>query len=187
MSFQMLPMIRKPTRIIDYISTLIDNVFCSFIVCSHISDHLTVLITFELHSVKSTNYKSVSFSMINEHNLSRFNGILMHADWSSVKYFCQANSADLSYQEFSIKFAAMCIDCFPFKRSSANKKNIPKQPLITKAVIMSFNKISRLYKKFLKHPTEKNRLSFVKYRNKLQSLSHTAEKHITVKNLLSVD
>ena len=59
-SYQMLPTIRKPTRVTSYSATLIDNIYTncmsqcksSVIICTDISDHMPVLTTCTLHTVK---------------------------------------------------------------------------------------------------------------------------------------
>jgi len=57
-----------------------------------------------------------------------------------------------------------------------NKRDVIKQPWMTKALLQSCKKKSRLYKKYIKSPTEENRIKFVTYRNKFKRIRKDAER-----------
>jgi len=183
MTYQMLPTIRKPTRVTSYSATLIDNIYTncsslctnSMIICTDISDHMPVLITCRTGKVKSPECKPVPVRVINESNMRLFNEALENTDWSKVIHYCHLNSPDLAYKEFINDFNLLYDYCFPVKTLRVSRKS-PKHPWMTKLLIKSCNKKSRLYKKMIKNPSDKNTQVFTQYRNKLKSLLRSAER-----------
>ena len=63
-SFNLLPLINRPTRVTENTSTLIDNIFCdgqpsikSSILISEISDHFPIIASFPLSIKKNKKYE----------------------------------------------------------------------------------------------------------------------------------
>ena len=170
------PSITKPTRITSRSATLIDNIFTnskalqtSGIVISDISDHLPIFVKTNLNVFRTRNEKSEievrEFSSANIENLKRNLitpiGLLL----------CNSDDVNVSYSNFINKFNELYDKCIPMKKKRIHpKKNKPKLPWITPALLKSIKRKNKLYRMSIKKPTDKNIEKYKKYRNKLNSL-----------------
>ena len=89
MSFGYLPTISRPTRVTDYSSTLIDNIFTNssesvssaHIVYSDISDHLPITVNLNFNQVKPEDKDSASKRCFSTENFSIFQQMLRKTNW----------------------------------------------------------------------------------------------------------
>ena len=106
LSLSYVPLTRKPTRIAESTSTLIDNIFInkcfsdikSGIVISDITDHFPIyaLLPNLMSSTPQYNRNS-GIRILSEQNLNKLRERLRSTDWSSI--YNQTNS-DSSYERF---------------------------------------------------------------------------------------
>ena len=61
-------------------------------------------------------------------------------------------------------------ECIPLKKCIVNKKKEPLSPWITKGLLKSINKKNKLYKEYLRNPTNGKLQKFKTYKNKLNML-----------------
>ena len=138
-SFNLYPLISKPTRINDTKATLIDNIFTntieekkqSGIIYSDLSDHFPV---FSIVSGKTVKYvpKYFKHRVINDSTLCSFNVKMLSVDWQDV--YCCENVND-SYNAFFEKFNSVYNTCFPLKSVKQRCKDT-KKPWITKGILI---------------------------------------------------
>lgn len=182
-SYSFFPLINKPTRITCETATLIDNIFTNdvssrifvpLLICCDLSDHLPVFVSSS--RILSKEVRSYKWSRTySEANKAKFLYELGKTDWDDGAGFT-SDGANSLYSAFAAKFTNIFEMFFPVKRICINKKNIPRKPWITSGLIKSCRKKERLYKCFVKDPCECNKLKYKRYRNRLNSLLHKAEK-----------
>ena len=172
-SFNIYPMITKPTRISPHRASLIDNIFSNAIdktthngiIYDDLSDHFPI---FSIHKnyvvpIHRTQTKKVQKRIINEANLSSFKKKLNSIDWSCLK---ENNDVNESYDSFMDKFSNVYEECFPLKTTD-KKSNRCRRPWITKGILKSINRKNRLYKVSLRNPDVKHKTAYKNYKNKL--------------------
>lgn len=92
MSGSFLPLISKPTRIVDNSATLIDNIFCntlplpeSSIILSDISDHFPIMTHFTINQIITKPYPIPLRRRATQESLNSLAASLDNVDWSRVK------------------------------------------------------------------------------------------------------
>ena len=174
-SFNLYPMINKPTRISSNRASLIDNIFTNVIkkkthngiIYDDFSDHFPIfgiLQNDELPKCRPNRKRNkVRKRIINEANMSLFKEKLKTADWSYLKENADVNE---SYDIFLDKYSSLYNECFPLKEM--NKKiNECKRPWITKGLLKSITRKNKLYKASLKNPDMNHINAYKSYKNKL--------------------
>src|SRR6266496_5287677 len=68
--------------------------------------------------------------------------------------------------------------CFPKVTRKRSYRKTPHNEWMTKCLIVSCNKKSKLYKKYRLNPTGPNKGKYVAYRNKLKSVLKKAERKL---------
>ena len=125
------------------------------------------------NSTKQTNviYKRE----INNCNITSFTNSIKNASWDNV--FIQENLTK-SFNEFSKIFTTTYETNFPLLRQKHLKNNIDqgKSPWMTRCIIKSVMRKNKLYKSFLRNPSEKNKTKYKKYKNKLNHIIKMAKK-----------
>ena len=80
----------------------------------------------------------------------------------------------LAYSNFICQYLSFYNECFPL--ISTNSSPGCKQPWMTSALLKSCRTKNKLYKSFIKHPTEQNKSVFISYRNGFGKLKMAAKK-----------
>lgn len=178
-SHSFLSTIKYPTRITEFSSSLIDNIFInslkydfnSAIVYSDVSDHLPIALHFNLTIEKNKPMINVKRRFYSSKLINNFCNDLNCISWEEVCYNAETfdNVSD-TYSLFSQRFLDIFDKHFPLKTVKFSKKSSPHQEWITKGLIKSCYKKSLLYRNYISNPTPINKNLFVKYRNKLKSL-----------------
>ena len=180
-----LPTIHYPTRITKNSATLIDNIFvnrpiidsASAIVYSDISDHFPVV----MHIPKKCGKRSIDVLNgkrdYSNDRINCFKFALSETDWSDVLLNCDNSvNPNESYSIFISRFNSLFENYFPVKDHKISKNNSPRTEWITKGLIKSCKRKSKLYRLWINNPTTNNRSRYIKYRNKLNTLVKLTEK-----------
>lgn len=181
-----LPTICNPTRITESSATLIDNIFInttrlkssSAIVYSDISDHLPVILHLETSLIKRTRPTVIKKRIYSQIAIENFNNDLaIYDNWRSVYDHCSSgqdasNAYDLFHNQYNIIFNKH----FPLKSLKCSYRLTPRHEWMTKGLIKSCLKKSKLYKKYRKTGKTVDKNCFVAYKKKLKHLLKVAEK-----------
>ena len=160
LSKYLIPLIRKPTRVTDTSSTLIDNIFSndisfvsSGVIVSDISDHFPIYAKVPL--VKSCCLKTQRFTFrdFSESNIDRLRERLLTANWEEV--FGIDNDAETAFHTFLDKFSRLYDEIIPLRQSTRSTyKKTPRMPWITKSLLKSINHKNNLFCKYKRNPNE---------------------------------
>jgi len=180
-SNHLIPLITKPTRITPTTSTLIDNilvnsiskVLSTAILASDISDHLPVMAWIDLTSPSRCSPITTSTRIFNDVSVSKFKSMIDAIDWRPVQDLCLLN--DPQYDNFFSLFKTAYDSAFPPVHSSTGSHRKFKNPWMTSGLLKSSKIKEKLYIKYIKNPTLKNKQVFTTYRNKFKSLRIKAE------------
>ena len=110
--------------------------------------------------------------MLNE--INKFKQRLSDVKWQDV---LNNNDANDDYNKFVETFEIIYDECIPLKKCKVNKKKVPLSPWITKGLLKSINKKNKLYKVYLRSPTNGNLQKFKAYRNKLNMLIRKSKRN----------
>lgn len=184
-SHSLLPTILRPTRITADTATLIDNIFVnfmddsqnSFIFTHDISDHCPVIFSTSL-CVEKMCPSSYTDRIINSSNIAKFRCLLSEVDWIQVMTLCDDKQPCIAYTRFMGKYKELYNVAFPVREHLPEIQNTShyRQPWMTSGLLKSCRKKSKLYKKYLKNPTDSNKESFIKYRNIFKKTKIATEK-----------
>jgi len=177
-SHHFLPTILQPTRITPTTATLIDNIFTniwprtvnSSIIIADISDHLPIIAWFDHQSLMCNQPSSTSIRVINDQSTETFRSLLAQCDFTLVSNLCQLNQPNEAYNIFIDLLKSAFIKAFPLIKCKKKDHRYSKCPWMTKGLLKSCNKKTKLYQKFIKNPSEANRIRFVSYRNKFKTV-----------------
>ena len=162
------PVITKPTRVTHHSATLIDHIYTNDIINNCLS---AVIITDDVADHFGTFYanfknpqqicpKYLTIRKVSEENISHFRSELEHTDFSDVLGEPDPNTA---YQLFLQKYKNIMNHHLPYKQIKINKRRLKHNPWITKGLLISCKKKTKLLKKKLKHPTDQNIESYKQY------------------------
>ena len=122
-NFGLFPLISKPSRITETLSSLIDNIFTNDLVHNYscgllindISDHLPVFLFFENFTTnRRNNFKhSKETRLINNVNIASFRFALSEQSWTSVY---DSDNVDLAYENFLKIFNSLFNEYCPTKK-----------------------------------------------------------------------
>jgi hypothetical protein len=184
-SFNFTPTTRNPTRISDISATLIDNIFvnnaeCEYrsaIVYSDISDHLPVVLHFSQRGFKSHVMRSnATKRYFDPKNIGKFNSELADENWDSVySMIDKCEDPNVAFNEFSVTYRAAFDKYFPEKIVKCSNRMTPRHDWMTKGLMRSCMKKSKLYRKYCKNRTKRNKDNYLAYRNKLKKLIRLSE------------
>ena len=177
LSKSFIPLTRKPTRITDVASTLIDNIFVnnafcdisSGIIVSDLSDHFPIYASISGFVIGNKSRQTVnpSIRVMSESNLNRLRERLGSVDWSSV--YNQRN-IDSSFDIFLDILTTNYNSTIPLQKPNrSNYKKVPRQPWITQSLLGSINRKNNLFHKYRKDPSTSNKSRYMRYRNILTS------------------
>lgn len=174
------PHINKPTRIDGQSSTLIDNIFSNIldqriisgILYSDISDHLPIFAMCYDKDISMENPPKLNmYRKETPQNIESFQRDLAVEQWIDIY---NESDVDIAYGNFYKKITYYYEKNCPLV--SAKKKNKPKMPWITKAILRSIRKRNKLYKTYLTNPTFYNNNKYKTYRNKLTNIIRISRK-----------
>jgi len=186
-SYSMVPTIYKPTRITETSATIIDNIYTnnenilkSTILVTDISDHLPTVLSTNLDFSAPVKLKKSQYKRKHtDANIDLFKEKLKAVKWNEV---LDNNNANDDYDKFIDTFNRLYDDCIPQKKCTGKRKTDPKLPWITKGLLKSINKKNKLYKQYIKSPSERNLQLFKTYKNKLNTLIRKSKrKHFFTK------
>ena len=187
-SYGFRPLITKPTRITPHTATLIDNILTNALASKisagilylHISDHYP-LFQFTSSCLRDSTPPQEIYTTrdINTDSLFSFKSDLSSVDWSNVY---NENDANVAYDSFLSTFSALYNHHFPrvVKTAGNSKRN---QPWITQSIINSCLFKNRLYRRFLRNPSETNERNYKIFRNRLTATIRVAKKNFYARKL----
>ena len=169
------PTINRPTRITESSVTLIDNIITnasminplSCIMYSDISDHLPVFLSVDLKKPAFQKPCCYYARCFGDKNVQQFIRNTAHIDW---------NLYSSDYDSFISALTAVFDATFPLQRWSTRNKAVPRKPWMTRGLARSCKRKEKLYKIFIKNPSEANACKYKTYRNKLNKLVRMTEK-----------
>lgn len=166
LSAGLLPLITKPTRIASNSASLIDHISTTYksdnynsgILLSDISDHNPVFYIQPCSTRKSAPV-SVKARQINSRTIPKFKEYLSNLDYSDI---LNTNDPAQAFSSFFKKINTGVDTAFPEKIMSKSFKNIPLNPWMTPALLVSRKQKLKLAAKKLCLP---NQLNIEKYKN----------------------
>ena len=182
-SMGLFPLITRPSRLTEFTSTLIDNIFSNIVNFRHysglfvtdITDHLPVFVISNINGVKTLNLKKKYkvIRKISSESLDKFKEDLSKESWASVY---SANSVDLAYDTFINIFIGLYDKHCRTKRICING-NSDNKPWFTKGLKNACIKKNLLYRKFLKTRLNIDNNKYKTYKNKLTTVLRACEKN----------
>ena len=177
-SFNMYPLISKPTRISANKASLIDNIYSntlenqgqSGIIYDDLSDHFPIYTVLKNKTCLSNCHqrkRQLKKRFINDDSLLLFKKRLKNVDWSHDDSCTNVNE---KYDTFFEKFYDVYDACFPLQTVCDKKMPQLKRPWITKGILKSIRHKNKMYKISLKAPSSQNKLNYKNYKNKLTSI-----------------
>ena len=106
-------------------------------------------------------------------NISKFKQCLSSVRWGEVLDDIDVNQ---DYNMFVNKFQQLYDECIPLQKCNSKRKRDPKLPWITKGLLKSINHKNKLYKDYVKCPSNNKQQKFKTYRNKLHGLIRKAKR-----------
>ena len=131
-----MPLISKPTRVVNHSATLIDNIFCntlplpdSSIILSDITDHYPIMTDFNLKPLAKKNYPLPKRRRATLENLASLSASFDNADWSCVY---DSNDVNLSFDNCLNVFNEHLDAHIPKQKDNrVNYKSSPRLPWIS--------------------------------------------------------
>ena len=181
MSASFLPLISKPTRVVNNSATLIDNIFCnilplpdSSIILSDITDHYPIMTHFKLTSLAKKTYPIPQRRRASKEKLENLNASLENVDWSCVY---NSNDTNESFEIFLNVFHEQLDIHIPKQKDNrVNYKTSPRLPWISKSLLRSINRKNRLYYKYKSKKSEASKTKYTLYKNTLTKTLRLAKK-----------
>jgi len=182
----MVPTATQPTRIVYPTSTLIDNIYIKYnskhikisssILISNLSDHLPIFCSVGNSYNKNTHNAPLTIETrtITEEVITRIKTSMMQTDWDYLDQL----SANEAYEQFVYKIQSLLDEHAPLKQIIIPSKRIIRDPWLTKGLIKSSLKCSKLYKNCV-HISKTNNLykEYIKYRNIYNNLKRLAKQN----------
>ena len=151
--------------------------YCLVIVLLHVCSRFAALILV-LQSFKSE--ASINDSIytpirnLANINLQKLKDDLHSNDWSRV-FSC--DNPDLAFNQFTDNVNYVYDkNTPPTHKHKFKSKSKPNAPWVTDLILKSINKKNKLYRQYLAHPTNPNRIKCTRYKNILTNLLSTSKK-----------
>lgn len=179
-------LINFPTRVTQHGFSLIDHIYTNMnvpsihagIIESDVTDHFPIFTIFKSNiqfKKKSCRGKLMSRSYKN-YDVTKFHAELANITWESVY---AADDADLAYSRFCEIMTKVCDEHAPVvAQHGKRRKNEPKKPWITKAIMNSIKKKHTMYSQVL--ATNHNPVyltTYKKYRNMLTTIIRNSKRN----------
>ena len=175
-TYNFYPLISKPSRMTSKSSTLIDNIFIntfhkkvkSGLFYTDLSDHFPVFCLIFTDTKQASikyprNNVRLQKRLITNDRIEDFKKRLIKIDWS-VLY--KNEDVNESYNYFMELFTALYDQCFPIVRET-KAKHKGRKPWITKAILTSICRKTRLYRAYLHKPNTSSFRKYTVYKNRL--------------------
>ena len=186
-SYSFQPCITIPTRVTETTSTLIDNFFVKgrnlFIktaaIYSDIADHYPIML--QCYGEKIT-IRPPKFSIKRNYDSISINSFCYalgeHDTWNDV-YNTITNTHDVNaaMHIFEKTYQQKFNSYFPEKRCSTRRKNVPRMPWMTPALVKSSKKKAKLFKRYKKSGTPEAKIVYVTYLNIYKKCLVSAKKN----------
>ena len=181
-SYNVFPLITKPTRVTRESATLIDHVLTNNfdinskhvqgILCTSISDHYAIFHIAGNAGITSADDIPVLKRNFTQNNMTRFTNEMENVDWEFIKNIDDTQTA---YSVFHNLLVEKFNSCFPLK--CIKKAYYTKKPWLTAALRESIKVKNKLYVNRHKGNNPDERCAQYKiYRNKLHYLLRAAER-----------
>ena len=175
LSASFLPLISKPTRVVNHSATLIDNILCntlplpdSSIILSDITDHYPIMTHFNLKPLAKNNYPLPKRRRATLEILASLSASFDNADWSCVY---DSNDVNLSFDNFLNVFNEHLDAHIPKQKDNrVNYKSSPRLPWISKSLLRSINRKNRLYYKYKMNKYQSSKDKYTSYKNTLTKI-----------------
>jgi len=187
LSYSFFPVIRNPTRICDTSRTCIDNIFInkiqynisSCIIYSDVSDHLPIAVHIETDIIsENCHNRVIRTRTYDQQSIERFIfDLAKQENWYDVYYYATIeNDTTLAYNSFYDVFKVIFNKHFPERLFKLNHKLAPRHSWMTRGLVRSCIKKSKLYKIWKNNGDVADKLRYIAYQNKLKKLLRVAEK-----------
>ena len=109
--------------------------------------------------------------------IHKFNTLLRQNCWDDVFTLLQTqNDPTEAYNLFVCRYRYFFDMCFPEKYVKSSYRQQPRHEWMTKGLVKSCNRKSKLYKQYRKNNNIENKTKYITYRNKLKTLLYKAER-----------
>ena len=184
-SYELLPSITLPTRISNYSSTLIDNIFVSSSISNSISGNLSVVLSdhlpqfFLFHKEFPSNLKSSFYRKWSKFDSAKFREDFSSINWDEILSLEKEN-VDVSFNSFYDKYSSLFDEHVPIAKFTKHQIKLQSKPWITKGILTSMKIRDNLFCEF-KTCINVNIKSFLRdrykfYRNRIVSLLRLSKK-----------
>ena len=190
------PTIDKPTRVGEYSSTLIDNIFInvhcfnykSAIIYNDLSDHFPIILSINLNVKLLTLPNKIFMRFFPQREISRFHAALKMTNWNKVcNIAASSNDPNDAYNLFLKLYTNIYDKFFPQKEIKTSNKMHSNQPWLTAGLKRSCSIKSKLYKKYVKSRSLFSENIYKAYRNLLKTILKKAEKDYYTNKVLSAE
>ena len=182
-SIGMQQVISSPTRVTNSTSSVIDHVYTnvynvaihSGVIETDVSDHFPIFVIFESKNKNKTALVRKVARSYKSFNIQSFHEDLGKINWAHV---CRYKDVNIAYRVFYDMFVNVCDNHAPnIEHNVSRKKNGPKNPWISSAIIKSIRKKHTLYKKYKSSNfNEEYGNKYKKYRNTLVTVIKNAKR-----------
>ena len=182
LSYNFISAINKPTRITEQSATLIDNIFVnsvrydysSAIVYSDVSDHLPIALHLK-RCVYNVMYKASKRDYLTKRffdakSIENFNCQLAATNWNDLDASLSNANTTYAYDYFADVYKSIFNKHFPENNIKLTNRMTPRHPWMTKGLMKSCIKKSKLYRKFCNKRTPANKQKYTNYRKYLKRL-----------------
>ena len=171
MGQNLLPKITLPTRVTSKTATLIDHIFSNIsnqvsvygTITTSITDHFSNFIIVKDDTSKQTARKQISFRLINDDTLKKFNDALCQADWN--KLYSIKDDPSEAYNVLVNTYNCLKDECLPIVTKRFNKYRHKGKPWITKGILKSLHTKDKLHSDMLKAKEESYHKCETLYKN----------------------
>ena len=185
-SFAYIPSITRPTRVTEHSKTLLDNIFVkslnmhvqSVIIYNDISDHFPIAIH-SINGLRSHDLPPVKQRNFENRSIDNFNMELANENiWNEINILCETQNDSTNAYNCFLRIYSLAFDKhFPETTVKKNHWKTPLSDWMTKGLLKSCNKRSKLFKKYKLSNTPSDRQKYVMYRNKLKTIIEKAKKN----------
>jgi hypothetical protein len=145
-----------------YIKDLISNLLFTGVICNDISDHFATITAFKTGKVKNSPTKAKKKRILSDDNIQVFKNSLSNLSWNEV---LALDDADEAYKKFFKIFIQYYNLSFPLIKSCNDKRYIPSNPFMSRALLRCRMKKQDLAGIYKADPSEINRNNYIRYRN----------------------
>ena len=179
-SFNLLPVITKPTRITSHTATLIDHIYTntinrltSGIATVDISDHLPVFCLVDTPLKKQTK-QNMYFRDYSKFNTESYLLDIYSIDWNAIADQCndlhEVTARTIDAIELIVEKHA------PKIKLSRNQQRLLKKPWLTRGIVKSINSKHAMYKTHFLSNDPAKIAKYKKYSNKINQLKNISKK-----------